>query len=193
MTTDARVRLVGIDGGLAAFGVAVAEVTATGLRFQRLDVWCTKPANKKRGLRKCDDTSERTRTLAGNLHQLVIEQRPVALAVEAVALPFGRSRSSVISALGRVRGVVDTLGEVHRLAILEETPQRLKQAVTGKANATKDEVSAALEALYPELAALWPAQESLREHAADACAAVHACRQDNVVIASLRAREAWPA
>lgn len=185
-------KLIGLDTGLASFGVAVADVTSDGLRFESVEVWTTKPASKKRRLRKADDTAERVRGLAGQLNVLIIATEPVALCVEAVALPFGRARSSVVSALGRARGIVDALAEVHRLPVLEETPQRVKEASAGKTNASKEEVRAALEAAYPEIAAHWPAQATLVEHAADAAAAVHACRSADVVLAALRAREAWP-
>lgn len=181
-------KLIGIDGGLAAFGVAVADVSTAGLRFESVEVWTTKPATKKRRLRRADDTAERVRALAGRLHELIGATHPIALAVEAVALPFGRARLSVVSALGRVRGIVDVLAEVHRLAVLEETPQRLKAATTGVENASKADMRAALETTYPELLQLWPAQETLVEHAADAAAAIHSCRSADVVLAALRAR-----
>lgn len=183
-------KLIGLDTGLASFGIAVAEVTSSGVRFERLDVWRTVPASAKRRLRKADDTADRVRTLAGYLHELIIETKPVALCVEAIALPFGRARSSVVSALGRARGIVDAIAEVHRLPVLEETPQRLKHAVAGAQNATKEAVRGALEATYAELRALWPVQATLVEHAADAAAAIHACRGADVVLAALRARSA---
>lgn len=186
----AGICVVGVDSGLAAFGVAVAELDAQGLRFTRVEVWRTKPSSKRLRLRKCDDTAERVRTLAGCLHQLLAEQKPVAICIEAVALPFGRIQSSVVSALGRCRGVVDALAEAHQLPVLEESAQRLKVATAGKANATKDAVREGLEATYPALRGMWPAPSSIVEHAADACAAIHACRNSDVVLAAIRARDA---
>lgn len=182
-------KILGIDTGLASFGIAVADVSASGLRFERVEVWTTKPTAKKRRVRKADDTAERVRMLAGCLHQLIAETRPVAVCVEAVALPFGRARSSVVSALGRARGIVDALVEVHRLPVLESTPQEIKRGTAGADNASKDSVRLALEAAYPELAALWP-QATLVEHAADAAASLHVCRNADVVLAALRAMEA---
>lgn len=102
-------------------------------------------------------------------------------------MPFGRCRSSVVSALGRARGLVDALAEVHGLPVLEETPQRLKLAAGGRADLSKDDVRIALELRHPELSALWPEHWTLVEHAADACAAVEACRSADVVLATLRA------
>lgn len=183
-------KLIGIDSGLAAFGVAVADVSDAGLRFGHVEVWTTRPTAKKRRIRKADETAERIRTLAGCLHQLVVQMKPIALCVEAVALPFGRSRPSVVSALGRARGIVDTLAEVHRLPVLEWTPQEVKRVITGTEDASKDAVRVGLEAKYVELAAQWPVQKTLVEHAADAAAVIHASRNADVVLAALRARSA---
>lgn len=190
--TPARVlRLVGLDTGLAAFGYAEAEIRPTGLVFVGVEVWRTKPSPARRRLRKCDDTADRVRFLAARLHEAIGVVRPVALCVEAVALPFGKSKASVISALGRSRGVVDALAEVHRLPVLEETAARLKQATAGTASASKVEVQTALEAAYPELRAMFAAVlPSMVEHCSDAAASIVACRNSDVVLAALRAREA---
>lgn len=189
MSDTPSVTLVGIDGGLRSLGVAVALVTLAGITFQRVEVFTTKPSSKRRRLRKCDDTAERMRLLAGRLDAMLVSARPVAVAVEAVALPFGRCRASVVSALGRVAGAIDALCVVHKLPCLVETPQAIKLAAAGAQNASKDAVRLALEAAYPELRSMWPTA-ALVEHAADAAAVVHACARDGVVLAALKARAA---
>lgn len=187
---DQGVRLVGVDPGYAALGLSVARLTAAGLIFERVTVLRTKASARKRRVRRADDLGERIGTIAAALHALLVEVRPVAVCCESSALPFGRVRGSVVSALGRVRGVLDGLCHVERVPILEDSAQALKVATAGKANASKAEVQAALEAAYPELRAMWPQQRGLQEHAADSCASIVACHNDGVVLASLRAREA---
>jgi Holliday junction resolvasome RuvABC endonuclease subunit len=180
-------KLIGIDPGMANFGVSVAELPNLGSgrpRFTFVSVWRTAPSTELGRLRKLDDTAERCSSLALQLHDLVQEHRPVALCVEAIALPYGRIQSSVISALGRVRGIIDALSQVHQVAVLEETSQRLKKLATGAKGATKQQVAEALEREYPELRQLWPPQKTLLEHAADACAAIHACRGADVILAA---------
>lgn len=180
--------LVGIDGGLANFGISRAEVLPDGkLRFHGSDVWTSKPASKARRLRKADDEAERIAALTSYVHAVLVELRPVAVCIESKALPFGRCRSSVVSALGRVRGVVDALCHIAGIPVLEETPQRLKIATAGTASASKADVQTALVAMQPELSAMLPV--SGRDHAADSCAAIVACRSADVVLAALRARE----
>jgi Holliday junction resolvasome RuvABC endonuclease subunit len=182
--------VVGLDPGLASFGYAVAELTPPGLRFTRTGVWRTKPTARKRGIRKADSDTERVVGLATHVLTLLDTVRPVAVCIESGALPYGRVRGSVVAGLGRVRGAVDALCHVAKVALLENSPQALKISVVGKANAGKAEVQAALEALYPELRDLWPEQATLVEHAADAAAAVVTCRNDSTILAALRAREA---
>lgn len=182
-------KLVGMDTGLAAFGVAVAELGPRGLVFARVEVWRTKPSSKRTKIRKADSTAERVRYLAGQLHGLIVATQPVALCVEAVALPFGKSKASVISALGRARGIVDALAEVHRLPVLEEGASRLKQATGCAANASKADVRAALEGAYPELREMFAAVlPSMVEHCSDAAASIVACRNSDVAQAVLKAR-----
>lgn len=182
------VKLIGIDPGLANFAIAVAHLTEDGWPvFERIDVWRTQPSKElKRGLRKMDDTAERCRFIALSLNDCLLEHRPVAICIEAIALPFGKIQSSVVSALGRVRGLVDMAAEIHHLAVLEEGPIRLKKLTTGNAKATKAEVQASLESRYPELKKLWPTQTTLHEHAADAAGLIHICRQAPEVLAVLR-------
>lgn len=180
-------KLIGIDPGLANFGVSVAELPNLGSgkpHFVYLEVWRTAPSKELGRLRKLDDTAERVSHLALQLHDLVLAHQPVAICVEAIALPYGKIQSSVISALGRVRGVIDALSQVHHLAVLEETSMRLKKLATGKKGASKAEVVEAMEREYPELRQLWPPQKTQLEHAGDAAAAVHACRGADVVLAA---------
>lgn len=183
-------KLIGLDPGLASFGLAVAELPNLGTGkplFFHVGVLRTEPSKELKRLRKMDDTAERCTYLAEQLNDLVQAHKPVALCVEAIALPWRPGsgiQTSVISALGRVRGLIDMLAVVHQLPVLEESPQRVKKAATGSIGATKEHVRLALELEYPELAKLWPHQKTLQEHAADACGAIHACRGADVVLAA---------
>lgn len=183
-------KLVGLDPGYAAFGWAVAELGAVGPVFTALGVEQTKPAAKKRRLRKLDDLGERMRHHAGRLRELLTDVRPVAICIEGAALPVGRCRPSVIAGLGRCRGLVDMASVVFGVPTLEMSPQEVKRGCAGADNASKADMRAALESLYPELAAMLPTQALLIEHAVDAAAAIHVCRTADVVLSALRAREA---
>lgn len=173
-----ELRLLGLDPGLASFGLAVAHVTDEQVRFVHVAVLTTEPM---RGERKTDSTASRCHYLATQLAWWLADQVPHVVCCEAIALPFGKVQTSVVSALGRVRGVVDALAAVRGIPVLESGPQALKRATVGTPSAAKADVKAALEGIYPELAALWPRLRTQHEHAADACASI------------LAARDRWPA
>lgn len=183
-------KLIGLDPGLANFGIAIAELPNLGSgkpKFTHLDVWRTEPSKQLKRIRKMDDTAERCSYLALQLHDLVQAHRPIAICVEAIALPYRPGRgmqTSVISALGRVRGLIDMLAVAHQLPVLEESPQRVKKLATGIINASKESMSLHLGVEYPELEEMWPHQKGLREHAADAAGVIHACRGADVVLAA---------
>ena len=182
--------LMGLDPGLASFGLALVEVPAQGLpRVRMLEIFRTEKAAKKRNLRQADDLSDRSRQIWRWLDGTCEVYRPAIIAVESCALPFGKARFSVVSALGRVRGLVDALAGHRSAAILELTPQEMKQYTAGNKSATKDEVRLALEKLYPEACAQWPRQKTLVEHAADALGAAHCALQSDFVRALRHATE----
>jgi len=176
--------VIGIDGGLAAFGVAVVEPVER--KVLRAEVWRTAPDKSKRNIRKADDVSDRSREIARRLLELVSPD-VVALCVEATALPFRRAQLSVVSNLGRIRGLVDCVAALHSLPIIEETPQRLKKMLTGKADSSKEEMIRAIEARFPGVEKLWPTQKTLVEHAADAVAAAYAGLESDIVRGMVRA------
>jgi Holliday junction resolvasome RuvABC endonuclease subunit len=186
-------KLIGIDPGLAACGLAIVELREARPRVLRLQVIRTAPSPKKRRLRSADDLGDRLRTIATVLHARLQEYPDlVAFCVESKAIPFRNGRMmvkpSAVSALGRIRGLVDAFAVERALPIIEETAQTLKLLTAGRKDASKADVQAALEHRFPEVRELWPAQKTLVEHAADAVAAVVAGLESDVVRAALRAR-----
>jgi len=186
-------KLMGIDPGLAACGIAIVDLSAAVPRVLSLHVARTEPSAKKRRLRSADDLGDRLRAIATVVHARLQEHPDlVAFCVESKAIPFRGGRMlvkpSAISALGRVRGLLDAFAVERALPIIEETAQTLKLLTAGKRDASKVDVQAALELRFPEVKALWPTQKTLQEHAADALAAVVAGLESDVVRAALRAR-----
>ncbi len=186
-------KLLGIDPGLAACGIAIADLAGGTPRVIALRVVRTEPSAKKRRLRSADDLGDRIRAIATVLRAR-LEEHPdlVAFCVESKAIPFRGGRMmvkpSAVSALGRVRGLLDAFAVERGLPIIEETAQTLKLLTAGRRDASKADVQAALELRFPEVKALWSTQKTLIEHAADALAAVVAGLESDVVRAALRAR-----
>jgi Holliday junction resolvasome RuvABC endonuclease subunit len=186
--------LLGVDPGLAACGLAVVDLLSSGATVRRVGVIRTAPSARRRRLRALDDLGGRLRVLAIGLHAQFQELEDlVAVCIEAAAIPFrgGRMnvRPSAVSALGRVRGLVDAFAAERDLPIIEETPQALKLLTAGKRDASKARVQESLERRFPEVRGMWPAQRTMVEHAADALAAVVAGLESDVVRAALRAAD----
>lgn len=165
--------VAGFDSGVANFGYAVARYEPMAadrpLRFLEVGVWRTE---KDASLSRTVDTAHRCCYLAAQLLDLATRHALERVAIEAVAFPVGRVQHSVISGLGRARGLVDCFAVVSGLCVEEFQTQALKQAVAGKRTASKQEVIGALEAAYPELTSLWPTPRGIVEHAADAAGAI---------------------
>jgi Holliday junction resolvasome RuvABC endonuclease subunit len=173
--------LYGFDTSLTHFGYAVAWRVGPTHPLNWAAVGCIAPKTlnpaqrKKRDLSKTDDTRRRVEAIAVELRHLVARHgAPDVVAVESLVLGMKSTRAT-ISALGRVRGLVDALCAEHGLSAQEFSPQALKKAVTGTNDADKADVSRCLVVDHPGLEALFDQLDlSSVEHAADACAAIHA-------------------
>jgi len=75
---------------------------------------------------------------------LIGKYKPDQLAIEA---PFyGKNVQSMLK-LGRAQGVAIAAGLSHNLPIFEYSPKKVKQSITGKGNASKEQVAAMLQRL----------------------------------------------
>ena len=174
--------IYGFDSSLTAFGYAVAEVEYFGARprFLAAGVLTTKPTPKTGPVKlrptKTADHQRRFEWLATELRAVIAQHgKPSIVAVEAVALPFGKTGIVTVSALGRARGLVDGLAAEHGLSAREFHSKTLKKLMTGNPGADKPAVIAAVKGLYPELHELLGQLNAANvEHAADAVAALHA-------------------
>lgn len=183
--------LYGFDSSLSHFGYCVAEsvpwtnvVTGVSwgrrtLRFIVAGVLITKPVKwtgpKSKAPTKTADHQRRFEQLATDLRGVIARHgKPSLIAVEAVAIPRGKTGLVTVSALGRARGLVDGIAAEHAVSVREFFSMTLKRVVTGDKSAEKPAVIAAVTRLYPELEALFAQLHPDNvEHAADAVAALH--------------------
>lgn len=76
--------------------------------------------------------------------ELIDQHKPDEMAIEA---PFyGKNVQSMLK-LGRAQGVAMAAALYRRLEVYEYSPRRIKQAITGNGNASKEQVAAMLENL----------------------------------------------
>ncbi len=130
-----RVKILGVDPGTSVLGLSVIEVVD-----DKVDVLETGVIN----LRKYKDHVTKLKEIYLQLQEVIEHYLPAHLAIEA---PFyGKNPQSMLK-LGRAQGVAMTAAITMGLKITEYSPKRIKQAITGNGNASKEQVAAMLEQL----------------------------------------------
>ncbi len=88
-------------------------------------------------LSKYDDHAERLHLILRKIESLITVHEPVAVAIEA---PFyGKNVQSMLK-LGRAQGVAIAAAMMKGLQAVEYAPRKIKQSITGRGNATKEQV-----------------------------------------------------
>jgi Holliday junction resolvasome RuvABC endonuclease subunit len=162
--------VLGIDAALCNLGIAAVDITPTGERVVETLVARTEPSPKKRKVRAIDDDARRVDELVRALDAAVTKHRPAVLAVEATGAGKG---SKAVRAMALVFGAVVTVARLRGLPLVQANPIDVKLAMTGRKNASKDEVILAVEQRFPDVE--WPSPVGIIEHAADAVGVVVAC------------------
>lgn len=88
-------------------------------------------------LAKNKDHAERLELIFRKMESLVKIHKPVAVAIEAPF--FGKNVQSMLK-LGRAQGVAIAAAMMHGLEAVEYAPRKVKQSITGRGNATKEQV-----------------------------------------------------
>jgi crossover junction endodeoxyribonuclease RuvC len=92
-------------------------------------------------LNKYDDHPLRLQKIFERVLSLINEFKPDELAIEAPF--FGKNVQSMLK-LGRAQGVAMAAGLSKNIPIFEYSPRKIKQSITGKGAASKEQVSAML-------------------------------------------------
>ena len=87
-------RLMGMDPGLATFGITVVDTDGVKRRCVHADVFTTKPLSRKLKLDKSDDDVRRTTLLSRWLEQKFYRWAPAIVAAEAMSFP--RNHQAVV-------------------------------------------------------------------------------------------------
>jgi len=176
--------VLGVDPGFANIGLMVIRFTAEGgcaAKFA-LDLH-TEPGGKKRGLREVEDDERRLEIIQREFTRVLAEVRPDVVAAERC--PSLRNPSAQRkTALGYA--TMRTIARGKNLPWLTFEPNDIKQRVTGKRSATKDEMIAGLKRLFPTFRG-WPTTKRV-EHVADAGGAALCAERDPLVEMLVRER-----
>jgi len=125
-----RLRVLGIDPGLAAVGWGVVDIDGARIVYGGHGCFTTKAG---------DDPAERLSHIRDRLAAVIAEYRPAEAAMEA--LFFSRN---VTSALGvaEARGVIRLACRDAGLSMAEYGPMDVKKAATGSGRSGKEDVQA---------------------------------------------------
>ena len=129
----ATYRILGVDPGTNLLGFAVIEVQGKQLRMLEMGVI---------RLSKFKRHEERLQRIFERLKQVIFTHKPKEMAIEA---PFyGKNAQSMLK-LGRAQGVAIAAAMTSAVDVQEYAPRKIKQAITGNGNASKEQVAAMLE------------------------------------------------
>ena len=120
--------ILGIDPGTVVMGYGLLKVE--GKSISLLDLGVLKPGNIK-------DHYKRLQLIFNTVSGLITQYKPSDFAIEAPF--FGKNVQSMLK-LGRAQGVAIAAAMRHGLDVTEYSPKKVKQAVTGNGNASKEQV-----------------------------------------------------
>jgi crossover junction endodeoxyribonuclease RuvC len=127
--------ILGIDPGTNIMGYGVISVRGNRLELITLGVL---------KLVKTDDHPRKLKHIFEKTLELLSVYRPDELAVEAPF--FGKNVQSMLK-LGRAQGVAMAAALSRSVPIFEYSPRKIKQSITGKGSASKEQVASMLKQL----------------------------------------------
>lgn len=120
--------ILGIDPGTLVMGYGLISVDKNSISLVEMGVL---------QLAKNKDHAERLKLIFQKMESLIKNHRPASVAIEA---PFyGKNVQSMLK-LGRAQGVAIAASMMHGLNAVEYAPKKVKQSITGRGSATKEQV-----------------------------------------------------
>lgn len=120
--------ILGIDPGTLVMGYGLISIDKTKISLVEMGVL---------QLAKKQDHAERLEMIFRKIELLIKTHKPYAVAIEAPF--FGKNVQSMLK-LGRAQGVAIAAAMMNGLTANEYAPRKVKQSITGKGNATKEQV-----------------------------------------------------
>ncbi|MFG6687259.1 crossover junction endodeoxyribonuclease RuvC [Mariniflexile sp. HNIBRBA6329] len=127
--------ILGIDPGTTIMGFGLIKVVGKTMSFLQLN---------ELDLKKYDDHYLKLKLIFERTIELIDTHNPDEIAIEAPF--FGKNVQSMLK-LGRAQGVAMAAGLSREIPITEYSPKKIKMAITGNGNATKEQVAKMLQSL----------------------------------------------
>lgn len=127
--------ILGIDPGTAIMGFGIIKVQGNSMSFIQMN---------ELDMRKLKDPYVKLRRIFERTIELIDTYHPDEIALEAPF--FGKNVQSMLK-LGRAQGVAMAAGLSRDIPVFEYAPLKIKQAITGKGSASKEQVAKMLQSL----------------------------------------------
>ena len=127
--------ILGIDPGTTIMGFGLIKVNGKSMEFLQLNELL---------LKKYDDHYLKLKLIFERTIELIDSFHPDEIAIEAPF--FGKDVQSMLK-LGRAQGVAMAAGLSREIPITEYSPKKIKMAITGSGNASKEQVAKMLQSL----------------------------------------------
>lgn len=127
--------ILGIDPGTVVMGYGVLQIKNKKMEMLTMGVI---------QLHKYDNHAQKLKMIFQKMLQLIDQWHPDELAIEAQF--FGKNVQSMLK-LGRAQGVAIAAALHRDIPMTEYAPKKIKKAITGKGNASKEQVAAMLQSL----------------------------------------------
>nr|WP_299074181.1 crossover junction endodeoxyribonuclease RuvC [uncultured Allomuricauda sp.] len=127
--------ILGIDPGTTVMGFGIIKVVNKQMQFVQMNELL---------LKKYNDPYTKLKLIFERTLELIDTFHPDEIAIEA---PFyGKNVQSMLK-LGRAQGVAMAAGLSRQVPITEYMPKKIKMAITGNGNATKEQVAKMLQSM----------------------------------------------
>ncbi len=128
-------RILGVDPGTNILGYGIIEVKDKSLQLLDLGVL---------HLREEGEQAEKLKLIFEHLQRIIADFKPKEMAIET---PFYGKNVQSMFKLGRAQGVAIAAAITKGLEVVEYSAKKIKQAVTGNGNASKEQVAAMLRTI----------------------------------------------
>lgn len=159
--------ILGIDPGTQIMGFGLIKVVGKKMQFIQMNELL---------LKKYDDPYIKLKLIFERTLELIDSYHPDEIAIEA---PFYAKNVQSMLKLGRAQGVAMAAGLSRQIPVTEYLPKKIKMAITGNGNASKEQVAKMLQGLL-NLKSLPKNLDSTDGLAAAVCHFYNEGRQDGI-------------
>ena len=127
--------ILGLDPGTNIMGYGLIQSSKKSIKLIQYGVL---------NLKKQNDHIKKLQLIFESVNELIKEYKPNEISIESPF--FGKNVQSMLK-LGRAQGVAMAAGLVKEIPITEYSPKKIKMAITGNGNASKEQVAKMLQSI----------------------------------------------